>query len=99
MRSTIGVAVNPALPAMLFLLWETMNAVLPPWLKHLSVTFYLQPLFPVELPLGGLSGLFAIVAEPTPAWLSVTGLLAFCGAVLAFGCWRIRRFEVSYGVE
>ena len=90
---------NPALPAMIFLLWETLNPILPPWLKHLSVAFYLKSLYPVELPLAGFGSLFAVVAEPTPAWLAVTGLVVFSGAVLAFACWRIRRFEVSYGVD
>ena len=77
------------------LLLGGINGVLPVWLKRFSVTFYLKPLFPVELPIEGFSGLFTVVAEPTPAWLAVTGLLAFAGLVLAFACWRIRRFEVQ----
>ena len=90
---------NPILPSMLFLLWEMVNGVLPAWLKHLSVTFYLKPLFPVELRLGGLTNLFTIVAEPIPPWLAVSGLLAFALAVLAFACWRIRGFEISYSAD
>lgn len=90
---------NPALPAMVFLLWETLNAILPPWLKHLSVTFYLKSLYPVELPFRGFASLFSVVAEPTPPWLAVAGLVAFSGVVLGFACWSIRRFEVSYSVD
>ena len=91
---------NPIVPAMVLLLCETFNGVLPVWLKRFSVTFYLKPLFPVELPSDGLfANLFTVVAEPTPPWLAVTGLLAFAGLVLAFACWRIRRFEVSYTTD
>lgn len=90
---------NPVVPAMVVLLWETVNNVLPVWLKRISVTYYLKPLFPVELPLQGISGLFTVVAEPTPAWVSVAGLLAFAACVLGFACWRIRRFEISYSTD
>jgi hypothetical protein len=76
------------------LLWEGINGVLPVWLKRLSVTFYLKPLFPVELPVAGITGLFTVVAEPVPAWLAVTGLLAFSSLVVVYACWRMRRLEV-----
>lgn len=90
---------NPALPAMIFLLWETLNNILPPSLQHLSVAFYLRSLYPVELPFSGFASLFSVVAEPTPAWLAVSGLVVFSGVVLGFACWSIRRFEVSYAVD
>jgi ABC-type transport system involved in multi-copper enzyme maturation permease subunit len=90
---------NPIVPAVIALLWEGINGILPAWLKHLSVTFYLKPLFPVELPIEGISGLFTVVAEPTPAWLAVTGLVLFAAAVLAFACWRVRRLEISYSSD
>ena len=91
---------NPVVPGMVVLAWELLNGVLPVWLKRFSVTFYLKPLFPVALPLDGIfSGLFTVVAEPTPAWLAVAGLIAFAGLVLVFACWRIRRFEISYSTD
>jgi ABC-type transport system involved in multi-copper enzyme maturation permease subunit len=90
---------NPVVPAVVFAVWEGINGVLPVWLKHLSVTFYLKPLFPVELPVEGISGLFTVVAEPMPGWLAVSGLLAFTLAMLAFACWRIRRVEISYSTD
>jgi ABC-type transport system involved in multi-copper enzyme maturation permease subunit len=91
---------NPVVPGMIVLLWELLNGVLPVWLKRFSVTYYLKPLFPVTLPLdGGFSSLFTVVAEPTPAWLAVAGLLAFAGLVVVFACWRIRRFEISYSTD
>jgi ABC-type transport system involved in multi-copper enzyme maturation permease subunit len=90
---------NPILPAVFLLLWEGVNGALPVLLKYFSVTFYLKPLFPVELPVEGISGLFTVVAEPTPAWLATLGLIAFALCVLVFACWRIRRLEISYGTE
>jgi len=91
---------NPVVPGMIVLLWELLNSFLPVWMKHFSVTFHLKPLFPVTLPLDGVfSGLFTVVAEPTPAWLAVTGLLAFAGLVVVFACWRIRDMEISYSSD
>jgi ABC-2 family transporter protein len=90
---------NPVVPAVVLILWEGVNGALPAWLKHLSVTFYLKPLFPMELPASGILRLFTVVAEPTPAWLAVSGLLAFTAAVVGFACWRIRTIEVSYSSE
>lgn len=90
---------NPIIPAVVLLLWEGINGALPVLLKHFSVTFYLKPLFPIELPVEGISGLFTVVAEPTPAWLAVLGLFLFAASVLAFACWRIRQVEINYGTE
>ena len=63
------------------------------------MTFYLKPLFPVELPMKGIASLFTVVTEPTPRWLAVTGLFVFTGLVVAFACWRIKRIEVSYSSD
>lgn len=90
---------NPIVPAVVVLFWEVINGVLPVWLKRFSVTYYLKPLFPVELPIQGVLGLFTVVAEPTPPWLAVAGLLLFAALVLAFACWRIRRLEVLYSSD
>jgi hypothetical protein len=90
---------NPVVPAVILVFWEGVNGALPAWLKHLSVTFYLKPLFPVELPLKGVLSLFTVVAEPTPRWLAVTGLLVFTGLVVTFACGRMKRIEVSYSSD
>ncbi|HET8646937.1 MAG TPA: hypothetical protein VFO85_15690, partial [Vicinamibacteria bacterium] len=90
---------NPIVPAFMVLVWEGINGALPVLLKRLSVTFYLKPLFPVELPVEGISGLFTVVAEPVPAWMAVMGLLAFAAAVVGFACWRMRRLEISYSSD
>lgn len=91
---------NPVVAPVFLFLWEGANAILPVWLKRFSVTFYLKPLFPMELPLDrGFADLFTVVAEPTPPWLAVTGLLAFTVLVVGFACWRFRRFEISYSTD
>jgi len=90
---------NPIVPAVVVLFWEGINGALPVWLKRFSVTYYLKPLFPVELPIEGVLGLFTVVAEPTPPWLAVSGLLVFAGLVLTFACWRVRRLEVLYSTD
>jgi ABC-type transport system involved in multi-copper enzyme maturation permease subunit len=90
---------NPIVPAVVLLFWELINGVLPVWFKHFSVTYYLKPLFPVELEVQGVLGLFTVVAEPTPPWLAVSGLLLFAALVLTFACWRIRRLEVLYSSD
>lgn len=96
----LGLALrNPIVPAVLVFLWEGINGALPVWMKHFSVTFYLKPLCPVELPIEGISGLFTVVAEPTPPWLAVSGLIAFVGLIVAFACWRIRHLEISYSTD
>lgn len=89
---------NPMVPAGLLVVWEGINGFMPPWLQHLSVTYYLKPLFPVTLPLQGLD-LLMVPAEPTPTWLAVTGLLAFAAVAVSVACWRLRRFEVSYTTD
>ncbi len=87
---------NPILPGIAVLLWEMFHAVLPPLLQKLSVAFYLKQLCPVTVPAEGMLALFAVVAEPVPAYIAVPGLLCLCAAILMFAFWRIRTFEISY---
>jgi len=60
-----------------------------------SVIHYLQSLVPVSMS----EGPFAVLAEPTPAWISVPGLLVFTGIVLFLASVHIRRMEISYAGE
>ena len=87
---------NPILPGIVVLLWEMFHAVLPPLLQKLSIAFYLKQLCPVSVPPVGMLALFAVVAEPVPAYLAVPGLLCLCAAILLFAFWKIRTFEISY---
>lgn len=90
---------NPIIPAVVVLLWEGINALLPSMLKKLSIIFYLLPLCPVEVPADKLSALFSISADPVRTWLSVPGLVLVSSAILAYACVRIRRVEIDYGSE
>jgi ABC-type transport system involved in multi-copper enzyme maturation permease subunit len=90
---------NPVGPAVGLFLWEGINGALPLWLKRLSVTFYLKPLCPVEPPVPGFLGLFTVVAEPIPAWVAVTGLLAFVVLVLAAASRGMRSLEINYTTD
>jgi ABC-type transport system involved in multi-copper enzyme maturation permease subunit len=84
---------NPIIPGLLLYGWEWINFLLPPLLKKMSVIHYLQSLTPVPMS----EGPFALVAEPTPAWISVPSLLAVTAVVLVLAGWRIRRMEIRYG--
>ena len=86
---------NPIFPAIAFLGWETIGFLLPPILKKLSVLHYLKSLTPVPLS----EGPFAIVAEPTPAWISIPGLLIVTAITLFFASILLRRMEIRYGGE
>ena len=84
---------NPIIPALVLYGWEWINFLLPPLLKKISVIHYLNSLVPVPLS----EGPFAVVAEPTPAWISIPGLLIVTVLVLFVASKRIRRMEIRYG--
>jgi len=86
---------NPIIPGLLLYGWEWINFLLPPLLKKLSVIHYLQSLVPVPMS----DGPFAVLAEPTPAWIAVPSLLLFTGVVLFLAGLHIRRMEISYAGE
>jgi len=86
---------NPIIPGLILYGWEWLNFLLPPLLKKLSVIHYLHSLVPVPMS----EGPFAVLAEPTPAWISVPSLLLFTGVVLFLASVHIRRMEISYAGE
>ncbi|MCP3981489.1 MAG: hypothetical protein GY716_19495 [bacterium] len=83
---------NPVVPALVILLWESINFLLPAALKKVSVIFYLQSLLPVPVS----EGPFAVMAAPTSPWLAVPGLLIFSAVVLVAAALRIRKMEIAY---
>ncbi len=83
---------NPIIPGLLLYGWEWLNFLLPPLLKKLSVIHYLQSLVPVPMS----EGPFAVLVEPTPAWISVPSLLLFTCVVLFLASLHIRHMEISY---
>ena len=86
---------NPIIPAVTAYGWESINFLLPPVLKKLSIVHYLHSLVPVPIS----EGPFALVAEPTPAWVSIPGLLGVTTLALVLASWKIRRMEIRYGGE
>lgn len=83
---------NPIIPAILIYGWEWINFLLPPLLKKVGVIHYLHSLMPVPMS----EGPFAVMAEPTPAWISVPSLIIFTIIVLVLAGLHIRRMEISY---
>jgi hypothetical protein len=86
---------NPIVPGLALYGWEWINFLLPPGLKKISVIHYLQSLVPVPMN----EGPFAVLAEPTPAWIAVPSLLLFTAIVLVLSGLYIRRMEISYAGE
>ena len=86
---------NPIIPAILLYGWEWLNFLMPPLLKKVSVIHYLHSLTPVPVS----EGPFAVVAEPTPAWIAVPSLIIVTVLVLIVASYRIRHMEVRYGSD
>ena len=86
---------NPIIPALLLYGWEWINFLLPPLLKKISVIHYLNSLMPVPLS----EGPFAVVAEPTPAWIAIPSMLGVTLIVLILAAYRIRHMEIRYGSD
>ena len=86
---------NPIIPGLALYGWEWINFLLPPGLKKVSVIHYLQSLVPVPMS----EGPFAVLVEPTPAYIAVPSLLAFTAIVLFLASMYIRRMEISYAAE
>lgn len=86
---------NPIIPALLMYGWELINFLLPPLLKKISVIHYLNSLLPISVS----EGPFAVVAEPTPPWLAIPGLLIVTLLILIAASYRIRHLEIKYGSE
>lgn len=91
---TLGVALrNPVIPAALIFGWEWIHFLLPSALKKISVIHYLYALAPLPLD----TGPFALMAEPTSAWIAVPSLVLACAALVALSALLVRRAEIRYG--
>ncbi len=86
---------NPIIPALVLYGWEWLNFLLPPLLKKMSVIHYLHSLTPIPVS----EGPFAVVAEPTPAWIAVPSLIIVTIMVLIAASYRIRHMEIRYGSD
>lgn len=86
---------NPIIPALVLYGWEWLNFLMPPLLKKVSVIHYLHSLTPIPVP----EGPFAVVAEPTPAWIAIPSLIVVTILVLIAASYRIRHMEIRYGSD
>jgi ABC-type transport system involved in multi-copper enzyme maturation permease subunit len=86
---------NPIIPALVLYGWEWLNFLLPPVLKKVSVIHYLNSLVPVPIS----EGPFAVVADPTPAWIAIPSMLLVTLVVLILAAHRIRHMEIRYGSD
>ena len=86
---------NPIIPALVAYGWESINFLLPPVLKKISIIHYLHSLMPVPVS----EGPFAMLADPTPAWIAGPGLLLTAAIVMFLAGLRIRKMEIRYGTE
>jgi len=86
---------NPIIPALLLYGWEWLNFLLPPVLKKISVIHYLNSLLPVPLS----EGPFAVIADPTPAYIAIPSMVVVTIVVLVLAAFRIRHMEIRYGSD
>lgn len=86
---------TPIVPGLVFLGWESINFLLPAFLKKLSVIHYVESLLPIAAPQGPL----AVIADPAPPWLAVPGILAVSAALVWISAKRMERMEILYGAE
>ncbi len=97
------IAKNPAVPAALLLLWESVNAFIPGTLKMLSVVFYLQSLCPIEAPPDRtIPPLLRALVAPVERVSTSTGIIVTivaAAAILLFSSMKARGLEINYSAD
>ncbi|MCL4796368.1 MAG: ABC transporter permease subunit [Bryobacteraceae bacterium] len=92
---------NPIVPAVVLLMWESINGFLPAVLQKISVLHYVQSVCPMPAPMDdGAPALVRLFLAPAPgtAWpLAVLGLCALTAAVLFVAARAVKRLEINYG--
>jgi ABC-type transport system involved in multi-copper enzyme maturation permease subunit len=94
---------NPILPAIVMLIWESINGFLPDVMQNLSVLHYLQSICPVPVPLPNdmpaVLKMLLAPAAPSSVPVAVLGLLAVTALVLFAAMQSVKRLEINYGTE
>jgi hypothetical protein len=90
---------NPIIPAVVLLLWESVNIFLPAWLKKVSILYYLRSLTPVDPGFYGAGALVGGVADPASVPVAILGLLAITIGLLALAVKDLQRSEISYSSD
>lgn len=92
---------NPIVPAVVLMLWESINGFLPDVLQKISVIYYARSICPTLPPtdpnMPALLRMILSPAEPAPALIAVLGLLALTALVLWAASRSVRRLEINYG--
>jgi ABC-type transport system involved in multi-copper enzyme maturation permease subunit len=94
---------NPIIPAIVILLWENINGILPTLLQKLSVLYYAQSLCPVPVPTNDsmpiLIRLLISPADPPSTFTAVFGFLVVTALVLWVSSRIVCRLEINYNTE
>lgn len=94
---------NPIIPAIVVLLWESINNFLPAMLQKLSVLHYVQALTPVPAPTDSgaplIVQLLIAPAAPPSTITAVVGVLALATFVLWAATFAVRRLEINYSTD
>jgi hypothetical protein len=94
---------NPIIPAVVLLIWEGINGILPHALQKMSILYYLQSLCPVPVPMDNdvptLIRLLAAPAAPASRPGAILGLLLLTAFVLWISGLAVRRMQITYGAE
>jgi hypothetical protein len=94
---------NPIVPAIVILLWEGVNGVLPAVLQKFSVLYYVQSLAPVPVPMDENAPLLVRMllspAEPPSTAVAVLGMLGLTAVVLWGASHIVNRLEIEYGSD
>jgi len=98
-----SIAKNPAIPAALLLLWESVNGFIPGTLKMASVVFYLQSLCPIEPPPDAtIPPMLRALVAPVERVSTFTGIVVLAAvtiAVLIASGHKARKLEINYGTD
>jgi ABC-type transport system involved in multi-copper enzyme maturation permease subunit len=86
---------NPAGPAILIGAWEAFFFILPADVQKFTIMHYLQSMLPVGIDRGP----FAVVADPTPAFLGIPVLLIVAGFFVWMTGQIVRRAQVTYSAD
>jgi ABC-type transport system involved in multi-copper enzyme maturation permease subunit len=95
---------NPLIPAAIILVWESLNGILPAFLKKISVIYWLKSLCPISIPTpaGGRNGILSLLVfdiDPAPAVVAVANLLLLAAFVLTAAALRAKHAEIGYAAD
>jgi ABC-type transport system involved in multi-copper enzyme maturation permease subunit len=94
---------NPLIPAASILVWESINGILPAFLRKISVIYYLKSLCPIEIPLTkGVPpplALLALNVDPASAAASVFGIAGVTVLLVWLAARFARKMEISYAAD